>query len=436
MNGNVEQVETVIIGGGHAGLTMSYFLSQLGRDHLILERGRVAERWNSERWDSFCFQFPNWTIELPGYKYQCDDPDAFAPGREVVRFVQDYATFIKAPIRCGVEVASLEQTSDAGRYLLATNNGTIEAANVIIATGPYQRPAIPAMSTDVPNEIFQVHSSAYRNPNQLPPGAVLVVGSGASGCQIADDLRQSGRQVYLSVGRHNRVPRRYRGKDFAYWGAALKRTEQVVDTVPVHLRKGAEVLLTGANGGYDVDLRSMAARGIVLLSHSQGIEDGVLILADDLEQQLAKGEESFESFKKAVDEYVMKNGLEAPEDRESKKNSNIANEISAPVSHLNLNDAGVSAIVWASGFGYDFDWVKLSVFDDGGEPMHRRGVTHLPGIYFLGLRWLYKRRSSFLLRAGPAEDAAYLAEQIAARHAKVRVGLLNSIEFEEGKRTF
>ena len=183
-----------------------------------------------------------------------------------------------------MEVASLERAEDSGRYLLTTNNGAIETANVVIATGPYQRPVIPAMSSDVPKNIFQVHSSAYRNPNQLPPGAVLVVGSGASGCQIADDLHQSGRQVYLSVGRHSRTPRRYRGQDFAYWGAALKRPEQIVDTVPVNLRKGAEVLLTGANGGYDVDLRAMAARGIVLLGHSQGIKDGNLILADDLAQ--------------------------------------------------------------------------------------------------------------------------------------------------------
>ena len=413
-----EQMETVIIGGGHAGLTMSYYLSQLGREHLILERGRIAERWSSERWDSFCFQFPNWTIEAPGYKYQSDNSEAFAPGREVVRFIQDYATFIKAPIRCGVEVTSLERASDSGRYLLTTNNGTIEAANAVIATGPYQRAAIPTMSSDVPKNIFQVHSSAYRNSNQLPPGAVLVVGSGASGCQIADDLHQSGRQVYLSVGRHSRVPRRYRGKDFAYWGATLKRTEQIVDTVPVHLRKGSELLLTGANGGYDVNLRSMAARGVILLGHSQGIKDGDLKLADDLEQNLAKGDEAFEILKKAVDEYVTKAGLDVAEEQQSEVRPNIAKEISTPFSHLDLKNAGVSAIVWASGFRYDFDWVKLPIFDDSGEPLHCRGVTQLPGIYFLGLRWLYKRRSSFLLRAGPAEDAAYLAEQIAARTEK------------------
>src|SRR5688572_14428429 len=416
MTGNSEKVETVVIGGGHAGLTMSYFLSQLGREHVILERGRVGERWRSERWDSFCFQFPNWTIELPGYKYQCDDPEAFAPGREVVRFIEDYAAYIKAPTRCGVEVASLERTEDSSRYLLTTNNGAIEAANVVIATGPYQLPVIPAMSAHVPNNILQVHSNAYRNPAKLPPGAVLVVGSGASGCQIADDLQQSGHRVYLSVGRHSRTPRRYRGEDFAYWGAALKRPEQIVDTVPINLRKGAEVLLTGANGGYDVNLRSMAARGIVLLGHLQGIQDGALILADDLEQNLAKGDESLENFKKAVDDYVTNNGLEAPEEREPEVNSNITKEISIPVSHLNLKDAGVSGIVWATGFRYDFDWVKLPIFDEAGEPVHRRGVTQFPGIYFLGLRWLYKRKSAFLLRAGPAEDAAYLADQIMARN--------------------
>ena len=415
MAGNTEHVETVIIGGGHAGLTMSYYLSQLGREHLILERGRVAERWRSERWDSFCFQFPNWTIELPGYKYQSDDPDAFAPGREIVRFIQDYATFIKAPTHCGIEVKSLERKTDSGRYLLTAKNCTIEAANVVIATGPYQQAAIPAMSSEVPKDIFQVHSSAYRNPNQLPQGAVLVVGSGASGCQIADDLQQSGHQVYLSVGRHSRTPRRYRGRDFAYWGAALKRPEQIVDTVSLDLRKGSEVLLTGVNGGYDVDLRSMAARGIFLLSHSLAIKDGDLMLGHDLEQHLAKGDESFENFKKSVDDYIAKVRLEVPEEREPKLSPNVKKEISTPVSRLNLKDAGVSAIIWASGFRYDFDWVKLPIFDDSGEPTHRRGVTQLPGVYFLGLRWLYKRKSSFLLRAGPAEDASYLAEQIIAR---------------------
>jgi putative flavoprotein involved in K+ transport len=394
---------------------MSHYLSQAGREHIVLEGGRVGERWRSERWDSFCFQFPNWTIELPGYKYQCDDPEAFAPGREVVRFIEDYAAFIKAPTRCGVEVTSLERAGSSGRYLLSTDNGAIEAVNVVIATGPYQLPVIPTMSADVPQNIFQLHSNSYRNPAQLPPGAVLVVGSGASGCQIADDLNQGGRQVYLSVGRHSRMPRRYRGRDFAYWGAALKRPEQIVDTVPVNLRKGSEVLLTGANGGYDVDLRAMAARGIVLLGHLQEIKDGELILADDLAQNLAKGDESMENFKRAVDDYVAKNAVDAPKEQRSELSAPTAKEIPARPARLNLKDAAISAIVWAGGFRCNFDFVKLPIFDQAGEPLHRRGVTQFPGIYFLGLRWLYKRKSAFLLRASGAEDASYLAEQIMAR---------------------
>ena len=409
-----EQVETVIIGAGHAGLTMSYCLSQLGLEHVILERGRVAERWRSERWDSFCFQFPNWTIELPGYKYECDNPDGFVRGREIVRFINDYAKFIKAPIRCGVAVNSLRPL-DSGRYLVQTPTTAIETANVVIATGPYQRPSIPPVSAELPDDVFQVHSSKYRNPNQLPPGAALVVGAGSSGCQIAEDLNQSGRQVYLSVGRHFRVPRRYRGRDYGYWRLVTGGWDRTVDSLPLEAKNWPTPLLTGFNGGHDVDLRRMAADGIFLLGHLEALRDGRLIHAPDLEENLAKGDEWFTTFKKSVDEYVTKNAMDVPQENHSDEGMAEPGTLSPRTFELKLTAAGIKSIIWASGFRYDFEWVKLPVFDETGTPVHRRGVTDCAGIYFLGLKWLYKMKSAFLSIAGPAEDAAYLAEVIKTR---------------------
>lgn len=424
MPGNVEQIETVIIGGGHAGLTMSYYLSQLGREHVILERARVAERWRSERWDSFHFQFPNWTIELPGYKYECDDPDGFVPGREIVRFIQDYATFIKAPLRFGVDVTALEQQSDSEGYLLRTNDGTVQASNVIIATGQRQKGLIPQLSTNVPKDICQLHSSGYRNAGKLPAGAVLVVGCGASGFQIAEDLHQNGRQVYICVARHRRLPRRYRGRDYGWWAVALGMYERRRADLPPAPHNAASLppgpLLTGVNGGYDVDLRDLAAKGIVLLGRLQGVKGRTLVLAPDLEENLVKGDEWFNNFKQSVDDYITKNKLDVPEESTSAESQlNPQKDASAPVPELDLEAAGITSIIWATGFGNDYDWLKLPILDERGEPLHERGVTQLPGIYFLGLRWMYKRKSGFLSYGGPAEDAAYLAEQISVRPTKM-----------------
>lgn len=416
MTGEAERVETVIIGGGHAGLTMSYSLRQLGLEHVILERGHVGERWRSERWDSFCFQFPNWTIELPGYKYHCDDPDAFAPGHEVVRFLNDYAAFINAPVRCRVAVTSLEQGSRTGGYVIRTESGAIEAANVIIATGPFQRPAIPSNSAQVPPKLFQIHTSKYRNPGQLPSGAVLVVGSGSSGYQIAEELMESERQVYLSVGRHRRVPRRYRGRDHSWWSSTMGILDQTVDSLPSPEAKNVPLpLLTPAHGGHDVDLRRMAAEGVTLLGHLQSVAANKLIIAPDLQESLARGDVWFTDYKKSVDDYVAKTGMDVPTESQPVDTVAEPKEVSNPILELDLKAAGIRSIVWATGFRNDFGWVKLPIFDDTGEPVHRRGVTRLPGVYFLGLRWLYKRKSPFLVMAGPAEDAAYLANHIKTR---------------------
>jgi putative flavoprotein involved in K+ transport len=404
-----EKIDTVIIGAGHAGLTMSYFLSQRGLEHVILERGRVGERWISERWDSFHFQFPNWTIELPGYKYQTEDPDGFVPGREIVRFIQQYAEFIKAPVRSGVNVTTLENSSNSMPYLLRTNEGAIEADNVVIATGSREKGVIPPFSSDVPKDIYQIHSSGYRNAGELPRGAVLVVGSGASGFQIADDLHQNGRQVYVCMGRHRRLARRYRGRDYAWWASEQglferRRAESTATSAP-------GPLLTGVNGGYEADWRELSSKGIVLLGRLNAVNGAKLALAADLEDNLAKGEQWLANFKKSVDDYIAENKLAFPTD----SSPGLEASASAPILELDLKSAGITSIVWATGFGNEYGWLKLPLLDERREPVHERGVTPFPGIYFLGLRWLHKQKSGFLSFGGPGEDAAYLAEQIAAR---------------------
>ena len=306
-----EKIDTVIIGAGHAGLTMSYFLSQRGLEHVIVERGRVGERWISERWDSFHFQFPNWTIELPGYKYQSKAPDGFVPGREIVRFIQEYADFIKAPVRSGVDVTALENSSNSMPYLLRTNAGAIEASNVVIATGQREKGVIPLFSSDVPNDVRQLHSSAYRNAGELPPGAVLVVGSGASGFQIAEDLHHNSRKVYICVGRHRRLARCYRGRDYAWWGVELGLYERRRAESPATSQPGP--LLTGVNGGYEADWRELDSKGIVLLGRLKAVKGTKLALAPDLEDNLAKGDEWLANFKKSVDDYIAKNKLDFPD---------------------------------------------------------------------------------------------------------------------------
>ena len=410
-----EKIDTVIIGAGHAGLTMSHFLSQCGLEHVIVERGRVGERWISERWDSFHFQFPNWTIELPGYKYQTEDPDGFVPGRDIVRFIQEYADFIKAPVRSGVDVTALENSSNAMPYLLRTNAGDIEAGNVVIASGQRDKGVIPPFSSDVPNDIRQLHSSGYRNAGELPPGAVLVVGSGASGFQIAEDLHQNGRQVYVCMGRHRRLARCYRGRDYARWASEQELFERRWADLPAARRNAASIppgpLLTGVNGGYEADWRELASKGIVLLGRLKAVKGTKLALAADLEENLAKGEEWLANFKKSVDDYIAKNKLDFPTDSSPR----LDGSASAPVLELDLKAEGINSIVWATGFGNDYHWLKLPLLDERKEPVHERGVTQIPGIYFLGLRWLYKQKSGFLSFGGPGEDAAYLAEQIAAR---------------------
>ena len=403
-----EQVETLIIGGGQAGLTMSHSLKQRGLAHLVLERHRIGERWRNERWDGLKFQFPNWSVRLPEFCFPHTEPDAFATTGEIAEFINAYAAFVAPPIRCGVEVKRLRRRDGASGFIAETSNGPIEAANVVVATGPYQRAVIPDLLRD--DAVFQVHASRYFNPEQLPPGAVLVVGSGASGAQIAEELHRAGRRVYLSVGRHTRLPRRYRGRDLIWWLSALG-----IDQTPVEARGPSRLLpvITGAYGGHTIDFRRFAADGVTLLGRVEAARDGTLDIAADLRENLANGDTVSAMFLDMADAHVERHGLNLPQDTAARAVLPDPPCVAEPLRRLDLRTEGIGAVIWATGYGVDFSWIDVPVLDARGEPIHRGGITGVPGLYFLGLQWLSKMRSSFL--SGVGDDAAVLADHIAAR---------------------
>jgi putative flavoprotein involved in K+ transport len=405
----VEQVRTLIIGGGQAGLAMSHRLKQRGLDHLVVERHRIAERWRSERWDGLRFQFPNWSVSLPEFSFPHTDPDGFAATADILQFIEAYAAFVAPPIRCGVAVTRLRRRDGAAGFVAETSDGVIEAENIVVATGPYQRAVMPDLLRD--HAIFQVHASRYSNPEQLPQGAVLVVGSGASGAQISEELNRAGRRVYLSVGQHTRLPRRYRGRDLIWWLG-----EMGIDQTPVEARGPSRLLplITGAYGGHTIDFRQFAADGVTLLGRVKAARDGVLEIAPDLGKSLVEGEATYAIFLDMVDAHVEKHGLKLPEEPGARAKLPDPPCVTEPLRRLDINADGIGAVIWATGYAADFGWIDIPVLDGNGEPRHRHGITEVPGLYFLGLQWLSKMKSSFL--SGVGDDAAVLADHIAARN--------------------
>ena len=408
-----EFIDTLIIGGGQAGLAMSHMLSQRGCPNIVVERHRIAERWRTERWDGLRFQFPNWSIQLPDFPFPHTEPNAFATSAEIVRYLTAYANFVGASVRCGVAVNSLRRHDRAGRFVADTSNGLIEAPNVVVATGPYQRPIIPSLIPKKP-EIFQMHASRYRRPEQLPPGAVLVIGSGASGTQIAEELLRADREVYLSVGRHRRMPRRYRGRDLIWWLSALR-----LDQTPVE-KRGPDrslPLITGAYGGHTIDFRQLAAQGVRLLGHLRAAHDDSLDVASDLAASLAHGDAAYAGFLDLVDAHVERNGLHVPHEPSARTIPPDPGDLIEPLRTLNLRAAGIGSVIWATGYAFDLSWIDVPVLDSCGEPVHRHGIADVPGMYFIGLQWLSKMTSSFL--SGVGDDAARLADHIAGRRIRV-----------------
>jgi putative flavoprotein involved in K+ transport len=399
-----ERTDVLVVGAGQAGVAMSAHLGALGIPHLVLERGRIAERWRSERWDALVANGPAWHDRFPGLEH-AGDPEAF-PGKEAVAdyFVR-YAEKIAAPVRTGVEVTGLTRIAGRAGFRAETSGGPVEARFVVAATGPFQRPVVPALVPETPG-LLQIHSTGYRNPGALPEGAILVVGAGSSGAQIAAELRAAGREVYLSVGPHDRPPRSYRGRDYCWWLGVLGKWD-------IEASPGAEhttIAVSGAGGGTTVDFRDLAARGVTLVGRTEGFSDGALTFAPDLARNVARGDAYYLALLDEADAYAARNGLDLPEEPEARDLGPDPAALTDPILTLDLAGAGVTTIIWATGFTLDFGWLKVDAFDAGGRPRHKRGVSAEPGVYFLGLPWLSRRGSSFIW--GVWHDAKFIADQI------------------------
>jgi putative flavoprotein involved in K+ transport len=387
-------------------VAMSEHLSKCGVPHLVVERHGIAERWRSERWDSLVANGPAWHDRFPGMEFPGVDPDAFVHKEKVADYFVAYAERFSAPVRCGVEVNEVHRNVGRSGFRVKTSDGVIEASNVVAATGAFQRPIMPAL---VPGNavLMQIHSSVYKNPDQLPDGAVLVVGAGSSGVQIAEELLLSGKRVYLSVGPHDRPPRAYRQRDYCWWlGVLGKWDAQAKKPGTEHVT----ISVSGARGGHTIDFRQLAGQGITLLGRTESYKDGVVFFAVDIAQNLARGDANYMSLLDEADAYVARNGLELPEEPDARNIGPDPECVTDPVLELNLAEAGISSIVWATGYTADYSWLKVDAFDENGKPKHQRGVSTEPGIYFLGLPWQSRRASSFIW--GVWHDAKYLADHI------------------------
>jgi putative flavoprotein involved in K+ transport len=411
-------VETVVVGAGQAGLAMSRLLGQAGRDHIVLERRSTLGGGWQDRWDNFRLVTPNWTASLPGFPYDGPDPDAFMRRDEIVARVAQYAELVHAPVRLETDVIRMTARPEGG-FTLDTTGSVIEAREVVVATGSYHSPRIPELSGALPDRLIQLHSHDYRRADQLPLGGVLVVGSGQSGVQIAEELLDAGRPTYLAVGSAGWAPRRYRGRDLFRWlaeiatrGAEVGVPFPTVDKLPdPRARHAANPQLTGHRGGHDVDLRQLAAAGLTLLGRPTAIDGERLRVTPGLSTSLAAAEQVFhERFKPLIDRFIDQAGIDAPSYERT-----LSTFEPPERDELDLYQAGISTVIWATGYRPDFGWIDLPIFDEMGFPRHRRGVTDVQGLYFLGLLWQHTQASATLI--GPRLDAPYLLEAMGLRIA-------------------
>ena len=417
--------DAIIIGAGQGGLAVSFFLARAGIEHVVLERSSIASSWREHRWDSFCTVTPNWSITLPGAQYAGDDPAGFLSRDALVRHFEAWARSFDAPVRCGIEARTVRPTG--GGFEVATSEGPFRARNLVVATSTYQNPHVPAVSARLPRRLVQLTPHDYKHPGMLPPGAVMVVGSGQTGCQIAEELHEAGREVFLCVGRAGRLPRRWRGRDCIEWQrdmGYLDRTPDMLESPAARFR--GDPHLTGRNGGYTISLHDFHRRGIRLLGRLVDCTGERARLDGELHAEMRFADEFCDRIVEQFERHIADRKIDAPAPTAAELAGGPPEDGRLPdiAREVDLAVANVGAVVWATGYRFDFSWIKAPVLDGSGYPHAPGGVSACPGLYFVGLNWMTWRKSGILYGVG--DDARSVAEHLARRLSTPSTGRIST----------
>jgi putative flavoprotein involved in K+ transport len=412
----VPRTTTLIIGAGQAGLAMSHCLSELGVDHVVLERGKLAQRWRSQSWDSLRLLTPNWMTRLPGFHYDGHDPDGFMSVPELIAFFERYAVSSAAPVVTDTAVESVERSANG--FHVATNGGEWSASSVVVATGYCDLPAIPRASQRLASSLLQIAAADYRNPEQLPAGGVLVVGASATGVQLADEIQRSGRPVTLAVGRHTRLPRMHRGRDILWWLDRIGVLSQSADAVAdiEHSRHQPSMQLVGRSDHASLDLGVLHDRGVQLVGRIRDINGHRLSLADDLVSTMSAADIKMAEVLTRIDRFIADTGIEAGPREPFTPTWPLA--VGTPAG-MDLRSEGIDTVIWATGCRRAYPWLRVPVLDAHGEIRHTGGITPEAGLYVLGLNFQRRRNSSFI--DGVGHDAWLIGREIARSLTRVRV---------------